>query len=373
MAQLGSGGGSHYPSAIDTRQIYQNTVSAAPDSDTRVDAEYLNDTLTAILQIETALGAGVQGSFGSLAARLAALESGGTGLTNVVPFASQTSVLLPGVAHQQGSAALLYQIYDASVPRQALQPDTFSVFPTTYDAVATFGVPQSGIIMVAVLEPHYLGTFTTTGTPPTAVIPGTAHALAETYLFFQAFDTANPSQAIELGSLGVNTLTFDVTLTTAVPMTGTLLLCVGSPRYAQAFVDQTSVSVPASVHGLGSAHLLYQVYAPGGVEPQAIPAGGLTLNHTTGDVVLTFAAPQSGTLVLAPVPSVTPPSLLAVLPMARAVPVPLIATRTVVEERFPLAAQANVETLAARLQELEAAYATLATQLSARPPEETPA
>jgi hypothetical protein len=372
MAQLGSGSGSHYPSVIDTRQIYQNTVSAAPDSDTRVDAEYLNDALTAILQIETALGAGIQGSFASLAARLAALESGGTGLTNVVAFTAQTSLTIPGSAHQQASGALLYQVYDASVPRQAIEPASFEVFPSTYDAVVTFGVPQSGIIMVAVLTPSYMTNFTTTLAQPWVTIPGTTHALAQTYLFFQAFDTANPSQAIEIGSLTVDPATKDVTVSTTAPTSGTLLLCVGTPRYVQAFTNQTTVSVPGSVHGLGSAHLLHQVY-DNSPTPAAIEPGGLSLHHATGDVVLTFNAPQSGTLVLAPVPSVTPPTLLAVLPMARALPVPLIATRTVVEERFPRAAQANLETLTARLQELEAAYATLATQLSARPPEETPA
>ena len=71
--------------------------------------------------IETTLGANVQGAFASLAARLEALESGGSPLTNVLAFTSQTSVTLPGAAHQQGQQALLYQVYDASTPRQALR------------------------------------------------------------------------------------------------------------------------------------------------------------------------------------------------------------------------------------------------------------
>jgi hypothetical protein len=370
MAQLGSGNGSHFPSAIDTRQVYQNTASAAPDSDTRLDSEVVNDSLTAIIQIETALGAGVTGSFASLAARLAALESGGTGLTNVVAFTAQTSLTLPGSAHQQASGALLYQVYDASVPRQALEPASFEVFASSYDAVVTFGVPQSGVIMVAVLTPSYQAPFTTTLAQPWVTIPGTTHALEETYLFFQAYDSDDPSQAIEIGSLTVDPATKDVTVSTTAPTSGTLLLCVGTPRYVQAFTNQTTVSVPGSVHGLGSAHLLHQVYDDSPT-PAAMAPGGLSLHHATGDVVLTFNAPQSGTLILAPVPSVAPPTLLAVLPMTRALPVPLIATRTVVEERFPRAAQASLEMLAARLQELETAYATLATQLSASRPEET--
>ena len=94
---------------IDTKQTFRNGTASLPDSDTRVDAELANDSLTAIVQIETTLGANVQGAYGSVAARLDALEAGGTGgipLTNVVAFTDQTVVSLPGTAHQQGQQAL---------------------------------------------------------------------------------------------------------------------------------------------------------------------------------------------------------------------------------------------------------------------------
>jgi hypothetical protein len=386
VTQLGSGFGSGYPSTIDTRQVYQNGVSPAPDSDTRVDSEFLNDTLTAIVQIETALGAGIQGAYASLAARIAAIESGEPGLTNVVAFTSQTMVSIPGAAHQQHQQALLYQVYDTSTPRQAILPESFSVYPTTYDTVVTFTLPQSGVIMVAALAPQYITAFTTTGTPPSVTIPGGTHGLGQTYLFFQAYDTATPAQAIEVGSVTVNATTKDLTLTTAVPQSGTLVLSVGSPRYAQAFTNATTVTVLGSAHGLASANLLYQVY-DASTNPNAVQPGGLTVHPTTFDTVLTFAAPQSGTLVLAPVPSVSPPALLAVLPLTRAIPVPI---RTTPLARTPSArlgtpadaAQlqttvetlraglATLETLSTRLATLETAYQALLTQRGGAPPED---
>lgn len=371
MAQLGAGFESGYPNVVDTRQIYRNGTVTLPDSDTRIDCECINDGLAAIVNIETTLGANVQGAFASLAARLAALESGGSPLTNVVAFSSQTSVTMPGAAHQQGQQALLYALYDESTPRQALAPATFSVYPTTYNAVVTFGFPQSGVVMVAALTPDYVTPFTTPGTPPYSVtIPGSAHALAETYLFFQAYDDATPAQAIAIGSLSVNTTSKDVTVTFAAPQSGTLVLAVGSPRYAQAFTNQTSVTILGSAHGLASADLLHTVY-DASAQPAVVQGGGVSVHPTTFDVVLTFAVPQSGTLILAPVPSVTPPALLAVLPLARTVPVPLIATRTVTEETMTTQLQTSVETLTARLSTLETAYHTLLTQqqgLSAEEP-----
>lgn len=371
MPQLGAGFDSGYPNVVDTRQVFRNGTVVLPDSDTRLDSEVINDSLSAIVNIESTLGANVQGAYGSLAARLDALETGGSALTNVVAFTSQMSVLIPGSAHQQGQQALLYAVYDAASPRNYLRPDTFSVYPGTYNAIVTFAVPQSGVVMVAALTPAYVTTFATPATPPYSVtIPGSTHALAEIYLFVQAYDTAIPAHAIEIGGMSVNTTTFDVVLTFAAPQTGILTLAVGSPRYAEVFFDQTSVTIPGSVHGLASPNLLHQVYAPSGTDPVMIPAGGLSVHSTTFDVVLTFAVPQSGVLVLAPVPSVEPPTLLAVLPLARTVPAPVIATRTVVDERATAQLQARVEALTTRLLTLETAYQGLLAQREMPPPEE---
>lgn len=366
MGQLGSGLDTSFPSVIDTYQTFRNGTPAAPDSDTRLDAELMMDVLKALISVETTLGTNPQGIFGSVSARLNALESGGAALTNVVAFTSQTTVNLPGTAHQQGQQALLYQVYDDATPRQAIIPDSFSVFPTSFDAVVTFPVAQSGVVMVAALTPQYVTTFTN---QTTLVIPGTTHALAQTYLFFQVFDTATPAHAIDVGGLSVHPTTKDVTVTFAAPQSGTLVLSVGSPRYAQAFTNQTSVTVLGTAHGLASADLLWEVY-DASASPTVIQPGSLSVHPTTFDVALTFAAPQSGTLLLAPVPSVTP-ILLSVLPLAQAVPV-VIATRPapLTPELEAVQLRSTVATLDDRLQTLEAAYQTLLAQLGSSTQEE---
>ena len=79
--------------------------------------------------------------------------SGGTPLTNVMAFTDQTVVSLPGSAHQQGQQALFYAVYDAATPRNALAPGIFTMYASTFNAVVTFAVPQSGMFMVAALTP----------------------------------------------------------------------------------------------------------------------------------------------------------------------------------------------------------------------------
>jgi hypothetical protein len=375
MAQIGEGFTiPGWPSIIDTAQTWVNGNGAMPDSNSRLDAEAFNDFALLLRTLEVTLGTNPQGAFGSVAARLSALESGGSALTNVVAFTGQTSVSVSGAAHQQGQLALLYQVYDASTPRQALAPDSFSVFPGSYDAVVTFEVPQSGVVMVAALTPQYVTTFTTSGTPPSVIIPGSTHGLTQTYLFFQAYGPGTPAPAINVSSLRVNPTTKDVTVLFEAPITGgTLVLSVGTPRFAQAFTSQTTVTVLGSAHGLASPHLLYNVYDTS-AEPEIIQPGGVTVHPTTFDVALTFAAPQSGTLVLAPVPSVTPPVLLAVLPMTRAVPV-VIATRQapITPELEVATLRTTVATLETRLQTMESAYQTLLTQRSGPSLEDPPA
>ena len=357
MAQLGAGSGSNYPNVIDTRQTFRNGTVVLPDSDTRVDSEVLNDSLIAIVNIEETLGAGVQGSYGSVAARLAAIEAGGVGgtpLTNVVAFTDQTVVTLPGAAHQQGQQALFYAVYDASTPRNALAPGSFNMYATTYNAVVTFGVPQSGVFMVAALTPDFVTAFTTPGTPPyTVTIPGTTHGLAETYLFVQAYDAGTPAQAVEPGSLTVHATTRDVTLTFATPQSGSVVLAVGAPQYAQTFTNQTSVVIAGSTHGLGSANLLWTLYAPSGAEVMRIEPGALSVHPTTFEVTLAFAAPQSGTLVLAPVPGVTP-VVFAVQPLQQLLALPASSTQRGTDDRLVAQLQRNVERLTARLAHLEA-------------------
>jgi hypothetical protein len=369
VAQLGSGFGSEFPNEIDTRQVYQNTPSPAPDSNTRIDAEVINDTLSGVINIEETLGVGVMGSYASVAARLDAMQVGGpppTAPTNVVEFAGETGVLIPGAAHQQGQQALLYAVYDGSVPRHFLAPGSVSVYSTSYNVVTTFEVPQTGVMMVAALTPQYVTSFSTPATPPYVVtIPASAHGLTGPYFFYQAYGTGDPLPAIDVGSLSVNTTTDEVTVGFIVPQSGTLVLATGAPRYIANFTNVTDAApliLPGAAHGLGTADLLAQVYTTSGNEAVAMPVGTLTVHHSTFEVRLTFTFPQSGTLMLAPVPS-TAPTALRVMPEAQRLPLPVLTTRTVQDARRLSSVQETLARVLDRLATLETTCASLRTQL----------
>ena len=82
-----------------------------------------------------------------------------------------------------------------------------------------------------------------------------------------------------------------------------------------------------------------------GSDAVKIEAGSLSVHPTTFEVVLGFAVPQSGTLVLAPVPTTTP-VVFAMMPLSRTLAVPTGATTRRAGD------------------ELEAAYAVLLAQQS---------
>lgn len=377
MAQLGSGNNSDFPSTIDTKQVFQNTASPAPDSDTRIDEEVINDSLHAIVQIETTLGAGVQGSFASLAARLEAMETGSaTPLTNIVPFSSALTVLIPGSAHQQGQQALFYAVYDANTPRRLIAPGSFSVYPTSFNANVTFTAPESGVVMVGALTPQFITPYATPASPPyTVTIPGSVHGLGELYLFYQVYDDATPANVLELGSFSVHPGTFDVTITFAAQQSGTVVLAVGAPRYSLAFTnvasDAASLIIAGATHGLGTPNLLSQIYDVSSGDAVAIQPGSLTIHPTTFDVTLAFAGAQSGVIVLTPMPTVTPaPALLVFTPAPGPTPSTLTTRTVVAEQRAMTQLQRSVDRLMTRLATLEAAYQALVTQGRSSPPEE---
>jgi hypothetical protein len=72
---------------------------------------------------------------------------------------------------------------------------------------------------------------------------------------------------------------------------------IGTGTYSTAFASVTSVTVPGTTHQLGTAKLIVEVYDNGNpallVEPDSV-----VINPTTYDVLVKFATPQSGTLVI---------------------------------------------------------------------------
>ena len=273
----------------------------APDSPTRLDMEVINDILSATINIETALGARVQGQFASLAARLQQFLPGGGVVPNIISFAQRLILTIAGAVHNIGSPAILYQVYDTSVPRQALEPNTVTVDPTTYDLEMTFAVPQDGVVVLGAPSPQYVATFA--GVTHLQIL-GTAHGLGMADLFYQVYDDGFPASVIEPGAFTVHPTTFDVDLYFAVPQNGSLILSVGGPRYRTTFSGVNSVSIPGTLHQLGSAALLYQCY-DNGVPASAFEPATLTVDPASFNVDVTFGALQSGSLVLTPVAQIT--------------------------------------------------------------------
>jgi hypothetical protein len=72
---------------------------------------------------------------------------------------------------------------------------------------------------------------------------------------------------------------------------------VATGTYSTTFAAATSVTVPGTTHQLGTAKLIAEIYDNGNpalvVEPDSI-----LINPTTYDVLVKFATPQSGTVVL---------------------------------------------------------------------------
>jgi hypothetical protein len=301
VAQLGSGLGSSFPESIDTRQTFQNAPVASPDSASRIDGEVVNDTLHAIINMETTLGAMPQGTFGSLAARLQQFLPGGGETPLFIGFTGSTSVSIPGTTHRLGTAALLFQVYSADTPRQALEPDSVTIDTLTYDMTVTFATPESGAISLAAPSPQYTTTFTS---QTTVTIPGATHLLGTADLLVRVFTTAGTLNVLSAGSITVAAGTFDVVVTFATAESGTLILSAAGPRYVAVFTSQTTVTIPGATHGLDTPALLFQLWDAGAPRAAFAP-NSLTVDPTTFDVVVTFGTPESGRLVLVQASAIT--------------------------------------------------------------------
>jgi hypothetical protein len=257
-----------------------------------------------MVNVQTALGAGIPGEFGSLAARLNQVLPGGGGTPGLIPFSQTANVFVPGVQHNVGQAALLWQLYDNQIPAHAIQPGqvTMQVSPATYDVTLTFASPVSGALAIGIQAPLYIGTFTNT---TTVSIPGSVHQLPNADMLFQLYDNANPANAIEPGSFTVHSTTRDVLITFTIARSGTVILSSGGPVYALNFSNVTTVSVPGSVHQLGTPAILFQAYDNQIPIRAALGDPDVSVHPATFDLAVTWAVPMSGRIVFAAASTVT--------------------------------------------------------------------
>jgi hypothetical protein len=266
-----------------------------------VDAEALNDLADAIVKLETSLGSNPQGVFGSVAARLHQFFPGGTSSPALFTFVSQTTVTIPGSTHRLGAAALRVQVYDSSIPAQAIQPNTVTIDQTTYDVTLTFAAAQSGLVLLHSGVPQYNATFTD---ETVVTIPGSTHQLATGALLVTVFTDADPLNILTPAAVTVDQATFDVTISFVIAASGTVILSAAGPRFQASFTNQTSFTIPGSTHQLNSRALLFQVYDA--LDPvNIIEPNTLTVDAGTFDVVVTFLTPQSGSLLLVKASDIT--------------------------------------------------------------------
>lgn len=64
-------------------------------------------------------------------------------------FTSQTAVSVPGATHQLGTANLVVECYDGATPSSAVEPNSVTVNPVTYDVNVGFAAAQSGHCIIA--------------------------------------------------------------------------------------------------------------------------------------------------------------------------------------------------------------------------------
>lgn len=293
MPQLGSGQNSGYPQVIDTKQLFANGTPAAPDDATRVDAELVNDALDAIIRIEHTLGANVQASYGSLAARLQQHFPGAHTALASFGFTEQHVWTIPGSTHQLGADALLIQVYDTATPANLLQPASVTIAQATYDVVVSFATSQSGRVVIGGGAPLYSIPFTN---QTTITIAGTAHALGTAYFFVGLYSDQTPVNVLVPGSVVIDPVTTDVTITFLVATTGFLVLSAMGPRHVATFSSATTVTILGSTHQLQSRDLLLQLFDDTGAFTEA---NTITVHPSTFDVTLTFLVAQSGAVLLA--------------------------------------------------------------------------
>lgn len=300
MSQLGAQDFSSYPTAIDTRMIAENAPNAAPKSATRVDAQWLNSLAHAIVNVERTLGANPQGVFGSVAARLQQGMPGGAASPLTYAFAAQEVWTIPGTTHRLATAALHVRAYDTGSPAQAIVPQSVTIDQTTYDVVLTFATAQSGFVLLHGGPPQYTGTFTD---DLSVTILGTTHGLETGALLVTVFTDEAPKNVLTPGTVTIDQTTFDVSFSFVTAQSGSYILSAAGPRYHTTFLNESTLTVSGATHQLNSHALLCQVLD--GNDPPAIIYPPLTVDAGTYDVTLTFAAPQSGSVLLVKASAIT--------------------------------------------------------------------
>ena len=140
-------------------------------------------------------------------------------------------------------------------------------------------------------------------TQTTVTIAGATHGLGTNALCVAVYDASTPAVLIEPASVSVHPSNFEVEVKFAQSQSGTVVLNAGRPtlgmtgNVAVAFAGVGSVSIPGTIHTLGTAALLVAVYDASTPRVRIDPAR-VTVHPSSFDVDVTFGQNQSGIVVL---------------------------------------------------------------------------
>ena len=211
-------------------------------------------------------------------------------------FTGQTTVTIPGTAHQLNTANLLVTCYDTELPEMEVEPNTVSVNPTTYDVTVTFVAAQSGMCVVSSGGGGGGGS-------------GASLSTANTYSA-GAKQTMTPSAAtaglsLTPGPLPASAVAGDLAVdsndnNTFKTFNGTSWVAGtggGGGAYASSFTSQTTVTIPGTTHQLNTPNLVVDCYDTETPAMEVDP-DTVSVNLTTYDVTINFATAQSGMCVV---------------------------------------------------------------------------
>lgn len=222
-------------------------------------------------------------------------------------FTNALSVTIPQTTHGITHNAIRMQLWDQGTPRQRVVAP-LSLDPTTLALGATFPMPQSGLLVWNAFapEPGPLVTMSVPFSLPAGgsfTLPGTQHGYGTDHLLVDVYDNATPRHLLPLTPVSVHPTTFDIVVSSTVPLSGHLVVCAAAADSGLANLSQPfslagagSVTWPGVTHLRDTAALGLAVYDTLGLA--VIPAD-VTVDPTTFDVVVSFGGAQEGRLVLA--------------------------------------------------------------------------
>jgi hypothetical protein len=219
--------------------------------------------------------------------------SGHAQLVATQPGTGVTTTLIPGTTHPFAANPVLVYAYDTSGFAAEIGDVAFD--PATHDIALTFDQALQGALVMRQTPLPYLQIVSNV---TTVTITGATHGLGTANLFWQLVTNQTPGHVAPPATVVLNAITFDVTFTFLQPFSGTIVLTQGLPVFAQSFSQQTTVTIPATTHGLG-ANLVWQLYDTSTPTfPTSVQPNTFRVTPGTNDVTATFDQPQTGLLLL---------------------------------------------------------------------------